>query len=113
MTKYQIWSQLPPALVPLAVRNPLEGSQVRAGTIKRLQSGRTVLPSDYVFPAGTTLGDFTWEYPNTSPDEAAGGFRTEQVAGSHGETYLITTWLSGKKSCTCKGFMYRRHCKHI
>lgn len=113
MTKYQIWSQLPPALVRRNAQNPLEGSQVRAGTIQRLQSGGTVLPIDYVFPAGTTLSDFTWEYPSTRPEEAAGGFRRETVAGSHGETYLVTIWQSGKKTCTCKGFIYRRNCKHI
>lgn len=35
-----------------------------------------------------------------------------QVSGSKGNTYTVK-WAGNKYTCTCKGFMYRKHCKHV
>jgi hypothetical protein len=36
-----------------------------------------------------------------------------KVKGSKGNTYLITLFPTGKKTCTCPGFGFRKTCKHI
>lgn len=35
-----------------------------------------------------------------------------EVKGSKGDTYIVTK-ESGKSSCTCPGFSFRRTCKHL
>ena len=35
-----------------------------------------------------------------------------QVAGSKGKSYTVTIG-NGQRSCTCTGFAFRKHCKHI
>ncbi len=37
---------------------------------------------------------------------------TIEVKGSKGDTYIVTK-ESGKSSCTCPGFSFRRTCKHL
>ncbi|CAB4130093.1 Zinc finger, SWIM-type [uncultured Caudovirales phage] len=37
--------------------------------------------------------------------------QTIEVAGSKGAVYQVT--LGKQKSCTCSGFQFRKHCKHI
>lgn len=36
-----------------------------------------------------------------------------EVAGSKGNVYKITIKPDGSKSCSCPGFGFRSHCKHI
>ena len=38
--------------------------------------------------------------------------QTWSVAGSKGSNYTVTR-QAGKYSCTCAGFGFRRHCKHV
>ena len=39
------------------------------------------------------------------------GVKYWEVKGS--QTYLVTKNESGKMNCECKGFMFRKKCKHI
>lgn len=36
-----------------------------------------------------------------------------EVKGSKGQTYTMTKNLSGRYTCSCPGYMFRRTCKHI
>ena len=40
-----------------------------------------------------------------------GGVKYWEVKGS--QTYLVTKDSLGKMNCECKGFMFRKKCKHI
>jgi hypothetical protein len=57
--------------------------------------------SDSVY-FGTPTKDLT---ENRSP-------ATIEVKGSTGETYYVTP-VGNKLTCSCKGFMFRRTCRHI
>jgi|TARA_R110000824_G_scaffold6506_9_gene30088 hypothetical protein len=35
------------------------------------------------------------------------------VFGSNGQTYTVTSYPNGRSYCTCKGFQFRKTCKHI
>lgn len=39
-------------------------------------------------------------------------FKTWEVAGSKGNTYVVTE-RAGQRSCDCPGFTFRKMCKHI
>jgi len=55
------------------------------------------------------MADFTFQtfYHCTSVD-----YQQFQIKGSKGDTYTVS--LGPKtKTCTCKGFQYREHCRHI
>ena len=39
------------------------------------------------------------------------GVKYWEVEGSH--TYLVTRNTTGKMNCECKGFMFRKKCKHV
>ena len=39
------------------------------------------------------------------------GVKYWEVKGS--QTYLVTQDISGKMNCECKGFMFRKKCRHI
>lgn len=36
-----------------------------------------------------------------------------RVAGSRGDVYTVSTDEGGVATCTCKGFVYRRSCRHV
>ena len=38
---------------------------------------------------------------------------TAQVSGSKGQTYTVSRYPNGRTYCTCKGFQFRKTCKHI
>ena len=38
--------------------------------------------------------------------------KTWQIAGSKGSEYIVTN-AAGRWACTCKGFEFRRDCKHV
>jgi len=42
----------------------------------------------------------------------SGATKVFEAIGSRGETYCVTE-DQGKWSCTCKGFQFRGHCRHI
>lgn len=51
---------------------------------------------------------FTYAKPTDKPVP-----RTYEVPGSKGDKYTVTVKPNGTKHCTCKGFGFRHHCKHI
>ena len=38
---------------------------------------------------------------------------TRKIKGSSGNSYTLTTFGNGTKTCSCPGFVYRRKCKHL
>lgn len=44
------------------------------------------------------------------PPKRAG---VRRVAGSRGDVYTVSTDEEGVATCTCKGFVYRRSCRHV
>jgi hypothetical protein len=79
------------------------------GTIYKVQVGSTLLPINQRLPESTTLSQIVWQRPERP--KVAEQMRT--VKGSNGNTYTITTLPTGRVTCTCPGFSYRRTCKHI
>lgn len=49
----------------------------------------------------------------TTEEKAAGLFHQEVVKGSKKDKYTVTRQTNGSYSCTCTGFRFRGHCKHI
>jgi hypothetical protein len=76
--------------------------------IAKLPSGTYAVPSWTKVPDGTTLENITWvrSQPSVKPPEKV---RTIQV-----KSYTLTIYgASGKVTCTCPGYTYRRKCKHV
>lgn len=71
---------------------------------------------------GTERGVFAalgWEWIEpkdrekwATPAPKIGAKKAVKVLGSKGDTYTLTA-QSGKVTCTCPGFTYRRKCKHV
>ena len=65
-------------------------------------------------PDGTSRADLprymTWEPAAAMPDSTASESWT--VEGSKGQTYAVRV-RAGYWTCECKGFMFRRKCRHI
>lgn len=45
--------------------------------------------------------------------EQGNTFRVKTITGSKGHQYYMFVLKRGKKICTCKGYLYRRKCRHI
>lgn len=85
--------------------------------LSRMPSGQLYAISGDVWipvPDGTTRADLpkymTWE-SLSKPSEAAQG-RSWSVQGSRGQTYTVAA-QNGAWRCTCKGYQFRRSCRHI
>jgi hypothetical protein len=84
--------------------------------IARLQSGTYAISGATWIPVpdGTTRADLpkymTWE-PFTEAPQAPSG-RVWTVQGSKGQTYTVEA-VSGFLTCSCKGYQFRRKCRHI
>lgn len=105
---YKVWSTYPPALY----KDPTGFVRIVAGTISKVEVGKTPIPITQRLPESTSLDQLVWmnvPVEMKSKDKPT----TTQVAGSKGAVYTITTYPGGRKSCSCPGFMYRRSCKHI
>ena len=62
----------------------------------------------------TTLGWVGYQKPGQSmlmTKWFKDGVKYWEVKGS--QTYLVTQDTSGKMNCECKGFMFRKKCRHI
>jgi len=61
-------------------------------------------------------GHFTLDMIDWSPIEYSKSVpvkpKTKKVIGSKGNVYTVEIYASGKKTCTCPGYQYRRFCKH-
>ena len=91
------------SLNPVICNNRIVG-----GTIYEVNGEKWSHP--YVAIKGRiTLDDVVWVRP-AAPKPVQP--KTQKVQGSKGNWYIITTHTTGKKSCTCPGFQYRRFCKH-
>jgi hypothetical protein len=105
--KYYVWSSQRPVLYrPLGART---GWRLAGGTVDKLYWKSTPIPVDTIFPDSVTLSDFQWVEPARSPAVKP---TTKRVQGSKGAVYVVTTLPTGKQTCTCPGFSYRRFCKH-
>ena len=62
-------------------------------------------------PHGTTLDQITWNMPTDIPKEEK--LETKIIKGSKGGRYVLTKGPTGKWSCSCTGYQYRRMCKHV
>lgn len=102
----KVWSTYPPVIwqVPLSGMYRLAG-----GTVHRVEVDGVDVPVDSELPEGLDLGWFEWQRP-AAPKPVTP--RTTKVKGSTGKIYTLTLQTSGKWSCDCPGFQYRRFCKH-
>ncbi len=104
MSMIKVKSTYPPAIVNLP-----DGRRVLAGgTIERVVVDGRSVPVDTPIPAGLDLGWFEHMKKKVKAMKA----ETKTVKGSRGAVYTLTRAPSGKWSCTCPGFTYRRFCKH-
>jgi hypothetical protein len=66
--------------------------------------GKTyVVPSYTEVPAGTTLDDIIWIPPAVTKP----AYTTKHVG-----KYIITIYDSGRVTCDCPGYTFRKKCKH-
>lgn len=67
-------------------------------------NGRTlVVPSWVEVPSGTTLDMIEW----VRPVLPKASYKTKHVG-----KYIITIYDSGRVTCDCPGFTFRKKCKH-
>ena len=102
---YNVTSTYPPALT----YHPLGGRLIVAGTIYKVEVGSTPIPINQRLPESTSVSQLIWVRPE--PPKVATD--TQVVQGSKGKQYIVTTLPTGRKTCTCPGFSFRRSCKHI
>ena len=48
-----------------------------------------------------------------APRRAKKQIQKIEVSGSKGNTYTVSIYPNGAKYCNCKGFKFRKTCKHI
>ena len=68
-----------------------------------------ITPDWQEVPHGTTISQVSWNKPKSVPQVKV---ETRTVTGSKGNSYVITRGPSGKWSCTCPGYGFRKFCKH-
>ncbi len=105
---YKVTSTYPPALS----HHPAGGLKIVAGSISKVEVGKFSIPADTRLPADTTTAQLVWVKPEPSPMTATKA-TTKTVAGTKGKTYVVTTLPTGRQTCTCPGFTFRRTCKHL
>ena len=87
MTKYVVEGWCPPA-------------------IARLGDTTYIVPGYVKVPDGTTLDMVQWKRPKMA---AVVKPKTYKVPG---KDYTITDYGT-RKTCSCPGFTYRKHCRHV
>jgi hypothetical protein len=95
---------------PVPVKwNPVIARMERTGQLYAI-SGSVWIP----VPDGTTRADLprymAWQPAASVPESTAN--RSWTVPGSRGQTYNVRE-RAGYWTCECKGFMFRRKCRHI
>jgi hypothetical protein len=103
---YKVWSRYPPALA----RHASGGRQIVGGTIDKIEADGYSILTTTELPSNTTLAQLTWMRPIPAPSKP---LMTKTVAGSKGKSYTVTTLPTGRKTCTCSGYTFRKTCKHI
>lgn len=71
--------------------------------IAKLGNKTVVVPSYMEVPEGTTLDMIHWERP-VMPKTS---FKIKHVG-----KYIITLYDSGRVTCDCPGYTFRKKCKH-
>ena len=100
--KLRIKSSLNPAV--------FNGNRVVAGTIYEVNGEKWNHPYIAV-PNGITIEQIEWvrDLPPVKND-----LKEWKVESSKaGKVYIVRETPSGKRTCTCDGFHYRRQCRHI
>jgi hypothetical protein len=76
--------------------------------ITKLLSGTYVVPTWTKVPDGTVLSDILWVRPQPT------GIDRQTTKTYRVKSYTITVYgTSGRVTCTCPGYTYRKKCKHI
>ena len=104
---YEVHSVYPPTLW----KNLKNEVRVVGGTVYKLIWNGISLAVDQPLPHTVTLENLTWVPMRVIPKAAQ--LQTYTVAGSKGAVYTVTILPTGKRSCTCPGYNFRRTCKHI
>ena len=78
--------------------------------IMRLPSGTYLCPGWIKVPDGTTREDVKWE--KDLPKSSIPVFKEFDVKGLTGDYQVVLSDQFGN-SCSCTGFKFRKHCKHI
>jgi len=72
--------------------------------LARLGDTLYVVPGYVQVPDGTTLAQVIWKRPAAAPAP-----KTYKVPG---KDYTITDY-GDRKTCSCPGYTYRKHCRHV
>ena len=64
-------------------------------------------------PVGMTLYDVFWDRVKPPKVEKVKEVVRVVPSSKGNKTYEVAVRSDGARSCTCSGFMYRRHCRHI
>lgn len=81
----------------------IEVSGIYPPAIAKLGGKTYVVPSYTEVPEGTTLDMIVWKRPVT----VAPSYITKHVG-----KYIVTIYTSGRVTCDCPGFTFRKKCKH-
>lgn len=104
MSTIKVKSTYPPAIVNW----PNGSRQLVGGTIQQVIADGKSIPPNTPIPAGLDLGWFEHMKAKVRVFKP----QTKTVKGSKGNVYTLTRQPSGKWSCSCPGYSYRRFCKH-
>jgi hypothetical protein len=100
--KLRIKSSLNPAV--------FNGNRVVAGTIYEVNGEKWNHPYIAV-PNGITIEQIEWVRDLPPVKNELKEWKVESSRA--GKVYIVRETPSGKRTCTCDGFHYRRQCRHI
>ena len=110
--KLKIRSTMRPCLVTTPSRSK---TLVVGGKITHVNGEEWDHPYCAVVPGGAiTLDDIEWEYAGTPPTDTTVPNEWKVDSATDCKTYIVRVTSTGKWTCTCPHFTYRKQiCKHI
>jgi hypothetical protein len=97
-------------MAPCIVRWPDGRREIMAGTIISVDG--TPRSTQLDVPADFELSSVEWcRHLATKPANTP--IKTHVIDGSNGDTHVVTTYENGTTRCTCKGYQYRKTCRHL
>lgn len=116
----------PGSVIEITVLDPIAPRQIPPGPATRVYRGEVVKSHRWLTDREFCMtGDESWpirvinlgnvtdiRFESGSSTTVNTAVQTWEVRGSRGDRYLVTR-DSGGWSCDCKGFQFRKNCRHI